>query len=654
MRGLFKSAAAVVCAVPCLFSEAATRDSFANYKVRVLEEMRDLDAFENADFEDVSKYGKAGEHAEIGRFGYNGNGGVRVRPCPNQTYGWRLPAKKTLKLKKGVRYVLSSNIKTHGLGCQTCADVFFVNPRKYAFGIWGPASEKMSDGWVRHTVEFVPKWDSDELDYHFMIYCRQPNEVDFTSSDRWVDVDNIAIHTAAPSWYFCNTWPTHNRVFSEEGRVRAHSEFWGPFLDEGADPVYRFRLLSPKGKVVAETTAEADSKGNMTAAFGKIGYGGPAKLSVTLFDRAHRLNLGTREIDVTVGPTPDVTKGLFVRENGVVLRDGKPYMPIGFYTDFAYPDKYTKERAEEQMKKLQDAGFNAMIDYGTYTLKRQDRRDWYYDACERHGIGVLSDLCWTNEAAYHACLGWYTMDEAPESAVPRLTKTRRHLNAAAPDKVVNICNILRPAPYLPCADIQGGDCYPIKHGADLLHCADRMRGMADMAPAAIWYAPQAYNWASMVSGALKDAELYRKSGREPTESEMLSVALLMASYNVKGFFFYSYFDVFRCPVKEWIPKRWDAVCRICACLRDLEPFIMSGKRILEIPVTDVKGRTRVVAMTDGKGHVRVIVIGLGRDNECRFTLDPRLGKPEPTYGLVRKEGDGYVFAGKDFTCDLLK
>jgi hypothetical protein len=221
--------------------------------------------------------------------------------------------------------------------------------------------------------------------------------------------------------------------------------------------------------------------------------------------------------------------------------------------------------------------------------------------------------------------------------------------------MVNICNIMRPAPYLPIADIQGGDHYPVNvKGLGLMNCHNRVKAMNDCAPAAIWWAPQAYNWAGMVRGAHDDAALYRRSGREPTENEMFAVALLNATDGATGFFFYSHFDIFRCPVKEWIPERWKRVCRVGSILREMEPFIMSGRPVEELPHADAKDPVRVAAFTDGAGRRRVAVIGLGREHETRFTLPAEYGKLTGIYGLA-VGGDGtYIFRGREYSGDLLR
>ena len=648
-------------------------DGFEGYAKREMAEAVDMNAFENADFEDVSKYGKVNDNIEIGRFGFNGNGGMRERPFKTKL-AWRLSFKG--RLEPGRRYVFSTNVRPHGkISFQTACDIYNKKLRKYVGGAWGPKSTPLADGWRRQEVDFIAKDDPDDLDYKFMVYAFVPNGADLEDPENYVDVDNIAIHLDAPKWYFCNTWPTHNRIHSDGARLRCNSSFLGSFLDKGADAAYAFRLLAGDGRLLAERVMRADENGNMTADFGKLAYEGPSTVEVTLYDRHSRQNLGTRTLSLTAMKTPDAAKGLFVKENGVVLKDGKPFMPLGFYTGLAYRDKVSREQLEAELKRMHDAGFDAIIEYGSYSLPKGKPRDTFYGLCEKYGVYVLVDdfkvTVKFNEidakmpkfreraedlVRYPAVIGFYTMDEGSESFVAPLTKIRRMLNEVAPKHMVNVCNIMRAAPYLPIADIQGGDAYPVskRKPHSLVSCHNRVKAIHDCAPAAIWWAPQAYNWASMVRGALQDAELYKKSGREPTENEMLAVALLNTSDGATGFFFYSHFDIFRCPVKEWIPQRWENMCRVGKVMRSLEPFIMSGCGITEVPHKDAKDAARVVALTDGKGAWRVIVVGLGENHETRFKLPAEYGELKSHCGFVTREGDEYIFRAKEYSCDLLE
>lgn len=662
----------------CCFAAAlsAVADEFTGYRKVDREEAREIKAFDNPDFEDVSKYGTVGRHVEYGRFGFNGNGGVRLRPYERKL-SHRFPLKA--RLEKGRRYIFSADVRTHGKTfVQIACDCYHLKPRRYAsgHGAWGPSAKDIGDGWRHMELDFVAKADSDTLDYVFMAHCFVQNDGDAASPDNWIDVDNIAIREDVPKWYFCNTWPTHNRIHKEEGRVRCHTWFFGAYLEKGAEPVYALRLGKPDGTPLAQKTVRADAKGVMTADFGPLAYTGPVKLAATLYDRARRLEFATKTLDLSVEPRP--AKGFTCTENGIVLRDGRPYMPLGFYSGLAHPRDYTEAEVEKHLKMMQEAGFNVMMDYSTYLLPTGSKRmDWYYGLCRKYGIDVLNDDFKVADdyekmvrnlpryraraehvVKYPSIIGFYIMDEGSESHVKPLTVLRRMLNEVAPDKIVNVCNIMRPAPYLPIADIQGGDCYPINGGKSsmLMPAHTRVKAMKDCAPAAIWWAPQAYNWASSVRGALKDPQLYRTAerGREATADEMLAVALCNAADGVTGFFFYSHFDIFRCPVKEWIPKRWENMCEVGRVIKGLEPFIMSGRTIVDVPHVDKADPVRVAAMTDGKGAWRVIVCGLGRNHETSFTLPAAYGRLKPTRGAVTREGDRYVYRGKEFTCDLLR
>ena len=65
-----------------------------------------LDAFENADFENSAAHGKLDKYTEAARgFGFNGNGGARMSGFVRHSF--EFPVKKTLKLKKGERYIFS-------------------------------------------------------------------------------------------------------------------------------------------------------------------------------------------------------------------------------------------------------------------------------------------------------------------------------------------------------------------------------------------------------------------------------------------------------------------------------------------------------------------------------------------------------------------
>ena len=119
---------------------------------------------------------------------------------------------------------------------------------------------------------------------------------------------------------------------------------------------------------------------------------------------------------------------------------------------------------------------------------------------------------------------------------------------------------------------------------------------------------------------------------------MLSVALLQASWGAKGFIFYMWDDLFRGPYTERYEVRKQAMLRNIRKLRDLEPYIMSGRPIRVLPHTNFKGRTRVVALENAAGEKKILVIGLGMKNDC---------------SVVLPDGRPHRFKGGEFSCEIL-
>ena len=642
----------------------------------------DIDAFVNPDFEDSSRHGRLDRYTEAARgFGCNGNGGAHISGFMRHSFV--VPVKESLRLEKGQRYVFSLDVKNNSRNSdvieQIAFEVYDRNTGKYDHGYWGRSEKDIGGGWHRETLFFVPKRDLDASrdDLRFILFVQidprrnppiRPNPAEHT-----VDCDNALLAKDEPVWGFCNTWPSHNRIHSETGRVRAYSYFVGDFLPKDAKPSYRLSLTAPGGRLIASADAE-DADGVLTAAFGPLDYSGAAVLRAELHCGGRRLGERTRE--VTVGPEYRPKRGeASIDEKGRVIVDGRPFMALGLYSNFADPRKCGPADLETHFRRMHDAGVNFLIDYGTYLLNTKERRDRYYGMCEKYGIRVLADdfaglQQRTNEiatcgakakelAAYPAVLGWYTMDEAAEDKVPVLDMIRRALNEATPGHVVLTCNIMAPAPYLPTADVQGGDKYPIDASKDgkpatLAAAEAYMARCAACRPAAAWHAPQAVNWANYRRGAMQDRETYLKSGREPEENEMLSVALAYASHGVTGFTFYSYFDIFRGPFPEWYEPRWQKLRGVLAALKSLEPFIMSGRGVRELKHEDRRDRTRVVAFADGMGDHRIAVIGLGSDHDTAIELPAKSRRFASRCGNTVFENGKYIFKGKEFSCDILQ
>lgn len=633
-------------------------------------------AFFNPGFEDVSKRGAVGKYAEIGPWGVNGNGGLRVSPTTGR-YVWEVPFDENFDIVPGQPYAFSCDMRHHGnVKTVTAIQILDRKTRKYHDGFWGETRTENDNGWTRHVTKFIPKISGRDpkYRYQFIIFSQVPSGKPL-GPENYSCVDNLSLKVDKPEWEICNVWPTHSKIFTERARVRFSTNFVGPYLPKGRKSVYRAVLEKPDGTVLAQDACTPDKNGVFTADFGKLLHDGAIRLSVTLADDKGA-TYETRTFDLTAAPTYKPKKGeIFVQENGVPIVDGKPFLAMGIYCNSVDPvDEGGFGGKEDGLRECKELGFNLLYDYGTYKLRRPEQRAAHYARVAKYGLRTLADdFSWKNAdddladpdcrtrklarelASYPAVIGFYTMDELGPERIPALARVRRALNEEAPGHIVTTCNIFSPFTYLPTADIQGGDKYPIDAGehADL---TDMVKYGAKLAATSAlgWHAPQIINWGNTRRHLVNDPVRYRKESREPMENEMLSVALMYASWGVKGFAFYSYFDMYRGPVPEWIPLRRARVRNVVADLWTLERFILSGEPIEEVAHTDIRGKTRIVALSDGKGAYRVLVIGVKRDNACTFTLPARYGRLRPRKNNVTFADGVYSFTAKEFTCDILE
>lgn len=648
-----------------------------SYKQVIRLKPKAVEGLVNADFEDSSKYGPwKGRTAEIGRFGYNGNGGVRVWPRDKKLC-FDFPFEG--KLEPGREYYFCGSFRKNGRVHVSYNWQSYGPGNKHMNSAWNGAYAELDNGWQTCSFNFIPQKGAVRHQFFIYCFCKGSDEADKRTNDvHYIDCDNLILTESAPTWDFCNTWPIHNTIYNEEGRVRCHNAFIGRFFEPDAQPFYVMRLLTPDGKKLAEKLCH-DKDGVITCAFGRLDYAGPAKLEAALYDRKNRLAYGTRTVDVSITPKFKPAKGrAFITEDGRTLVDGKPFMPLGFWTNFADFKRNPKETLPGNLKKLSDAGFNTIVEYNGYLLRNLDDRRYFYDQCEKYGIRVFAGECaianWNDKDPdmpakyekrvrqyldYPAIFAWFVTDEVNVNRVPELVKMRKILNRLSPGIPMWPCNIFEPEPFLPGEDVIGGDFYPYRGSESKLLGQDvRLARIEACQAAAAWIAPQCYNWNNGPLGYKKgkwivSVENYLKG--EPSENNMLANALHMASRGITGFMFYSYFDMLKSPDPTLPAKRWERMKSIAKTFKSLEPFITSGIKRVELPHRDVKGKSRVVALSDGKGNRRILIIGLDSDNVCEIDRAQLEGTSHKSRcGLTEIGPEKAVFTGGGISGDVIE
>ena len=615
---------------------------------------RSIEAFDNAGFENVSKFHAESNGVELaGGLGYNTSGGMRLFPARAKDGKLRYNFKTSFQPQAGKRYRFGFSYRLHGKVFAHCFWESYADSR-HVQGCWNVSEEDLADGWKRKWVAFSPKTDKANRHVFATIVLAQNSSSRICDSmDEYVEFDDVFLEEDEPEWYLTNVWPTHNYVFSDNPRVRFYSGYSGEFIPKGGKAEFRVELVDARGKTLAERTAQTDD-GSFTVDFGKnIAYNGAGRLRATASDTVSGKVCGVREIDVPIRPTAKPGKGgTFVTEGGTALLDGKPFMPLGFFASFGHSRNI--DLFKRTMPEWKAAGANLLLEYWIFnwgdkllpevlkTLEANDIKLMLNVTAWHH----RKDLLHTEHRAIierfrsePSLFAYYLTDEAPMTLIPYVHSMRRMINAVDPDHPTWECNLFDPAPYLKISDCYGADNYPIALGAKGLEGMDRaMAKWAVCRPSVAWLCPQCFNKANYRPHAKESKAAYDANGVEPTEEGMLAVALLQASWGAKGFIYYMWDDLFRGPYTERYEVRKQAMLRNIRRLKDLEPFIMGGKPIVELPRKDVKGRTRVVALESANSAKKVLVIGLTEENECSFTLP---------------DGSPYVFKGGMFSCKIL-
>ncbi|MBR2982793.1 MAG: hypothetical protein IKC80_06135 [Kiritimatiellae bacterium] len=615
---------------------------------------RSIEAFENAGFEDVSKFHGEKNGVEIaGGLGYSTSGGLRLFPCRAKNGKIRYDFKTDFKPVAGKRYKFGFSYRPHGKVFAHCFWESYGNGT-HLQGCWNVTEEELTEGWKRKWVTFVPKSnDSDRNVFATIALAADAASRVCTGMDEYVEFDDVFLEEDEPAWLFTNVWPTHNYVFSDNPRVRFYSAYSGEVLPKGGKPVFNIELLSESGKVLSKREVRGVD-GSFTVSFAnRIGYKGRGKLRASVSDSKTGKVCARNEIDVKVLPTVKPGPGgTFVTENGIALLDGKPFMPLGFFASFGHSRDIGK--FETAMAEWKAASANLLLEYWFFNWGEK-YFPRVFRILEDNGIKLMlnvtgwhhrKDLLYTEHRDIigkfmrePSLFAYYLTDEAPMTLIPYVYSMRRMINETDPDRPTWECNLFDPAAYLKISDCYGADYYPIAPGSKGLERMDAdMRKWAVCRPSVAWLCPQCFNKANYRPRARENKEIYDTNGVEPTEEGMLAVALLQASWGARGFIFYMWDDLFRGPYPERYEVRKRAMLRNIRKLRELEPFIMSGEAIEELRHKDVKGRTRAVKMSDGKGAWRVIVIGLGMDNEASFALP---------------DGSKHTFRGGEFSCEIL-
>jgi hypothetical protein len=609
--------------------------------------------------------------------GRNGTGALRAERSDPAVYTL---CSQTIKLNPGGRYRFGAWVRTQGVegggsGATVCLEYSGVKGwmgGSYPEGVKGTRDWTFVEGIVQVPANAVSCTITPYLDRK-------------TTGTAWFDDFKVEPESATWSAYLIT--PRRETLSPAGGPVVFGSVITGEFvlppdrIGEG-DLNCRVEAVTEKGAVLREVTAPVRGD-RIVAAPGPLPEG-PLTLRLRLLDTRRKLILGDQSIPVTVSGAAAPEGACVIDEAGRALVGGKPFLPVGLYLS---------DVKKEDIGRLAASPFNCVMPYASMSLKLDGSKlegieaiREVLDACDAGGIRMIFSLKdifagtkWEDIAfagakgedavvgkavtafrGHPAILAWYVNDELPTTMLDRLVARRRlvnHLDPGHPTWAV-LFQFEELSLYGPTCDVMGVDPYPIENRKNrdmervLQGVVASEKAVGTGAGMALWVVPQIFNWGCYHA---PDRAAMLKEYRDPTEPEMRAMALLCALKGARGFVFYSYFDLLRPQAKPDFVRRWPEVCRVGKTLRDLEPFLLSGRPSSTVTVESGAGRVEARLFVSDAGRRCVLVAGIGPgESRAVLALDPGV-KYRSKYGLTTSLGKGrWRFKGTDICADILE
>ena len=280
------------------------------------------------------------------------------------------------------------------------------------------------------------------------------------------------------------------------------------------------------------------------------------------------------------------------RPDGVMLLDGKPFLPIGFYH---VSQSFPPEHRLQMVRDVAAAGFNTVH---TRILKLEQYGP-FLDECERLGVKVITEFSVSPEKVipryrnHPAVLGWNPGDEPaahgtlPEEMFARYDRFKR----LDPDHLAYtvICRPLEYAAYARGTDVLAPDPYPVPRGKveSVYQLLKQAAWEARLQGTAVWAVPQCFGG-------------YSGWTRPPTPAELRAMTYLEMLAGARGFILYTYADG-KFQIRDH-DVLWRAAGELAGELKALAPFVLNATS------TSAKKPAKYYAGTWWRGDVARVVL----------------------------------------------
>ena len=563
-------------------------------------------------------------------------------------------------MKPGKRYFIGVYVKTVGMpptrGGATVAIEYGTPKNKYAGGVW-PEGVTDAKEWTK--VESHVTLKEDAIDAMMLLYMRK-------NATGKAYFSRPFVYEAPPAFYADIISPRCKFAMAPGRTDLVFGVFTEGVKPDGLD--FTVNVTKDKRTVASQICRLENSRLVLKG------------LDLTPGDYSFTLKCNNMQMDdesncfrvLPAGAKPEKGNHVTVDEAGRIILNGKPFMPIGMYSN--------QTDSIEDFKIWKEAGFNCMMPYNVIWWKRCEKAPddpqahvaqvlKALDDLDAQGIKILFSVkdiqpgVWTtygslkghvemvellvNAVKHHpTILGWYMNDEKEDNAFYRDFRYRvSTLDPFHPTFQVQ-CSLLTMGRTLGYGDVYMVDPYPFQDkpedGCD--SCRRFMEKATQVFGNAVIAVPQTFGWYQYRN--------YQKDTFFPTMEQMRGHVLLEAAMGAKGFFCYTYFSCKRHKEKTGI-DRWPDILALTKMLHSLEPFIMSLEKTPKLSINKREGNAVATAFA-ANGKTMAIVASIEGKTSAEILI-PNQPNLKSRHGLTKNLGNGrYLYEANGCDGDILE
>jgi hypothetical protein len=324
---------------------------------------------------------------------------------------------------------------------------------------------------------------------------------------------------------------------------------------------------------------------------------------------------------ISVQPPP-VSGITTMRDDGVILIDGKPLFPIGLYA--VWKREHNHNDFDRCFTELREAGFNTIH---TYHTQRDAELQDFYAAAERHRLHVIiaprggansrdpqnAARTVVEECRQRALLAWYLADDtASHISADELRFVHRairdvdpfHVTVQADGVFAEGPRLSRYADYVNATDAFLPEIYPIRSDKDC-EVANVTRDMKIIGSDLRRAGRKAPIWA-----IIQDFEGWGWT-RYPTEAETRVMTYLAIIHGANGVTYYTYGGTGKNHGVTHDPQVWASLKRIASQMADLHDVLVQRDPPQKQQIEILSG-----PRTDGLGYPAVSTLLKTQSGRC--------------------------------------